>query len=198
MATNEERRNATRSSIIATARECFVRDGYENTHTDTILERAGVSRGALYHHYSSKRDVFEAVYVSLVEETIAHALKTRVDSESPLEELLAACTAWLRTVRKPGVARILLDLGPQVLGWKKARDLEAEYSLGPMRRSLDRACAAGEIDVPSVEIAALLLNALLAEAALIYVYRKPRTTLAELESSIRTFVVGLQATGNQA
>ncbi len=192
MATNEERREATRSKIVSAARECFVRDGYENTHTDTILERAGVSRGALYHHYSSKRDVFEAVYVSLVEETIAHALRTRIDSDSPLEELLAACGSWLGLVRKPEVAKILLDQGPQVLGWKRARDIEAESSLAPMRSSLERAYAAGEIDVSSVEVTALLINALLAEAALVSAYGKPKVSIAVLDESIRKFVEGLR------
>ncbi len=192
MATNEERREATRSRILSAARECFVRDGYENTHTDTILERAGVSRGALYHHYSSKRDVFEAVYVSLVEETIAHALRTRIDSDSPLEELLAACGSWLGLVRKPEVAKILLDQGPQVLGWKRARDIEAESSLAPMRSSLERAYTAGEIDVSSVEVTALLINALLAEAALVSAYGKPKVSIAVLDESIRKFVEGLR------
>ena len=192
MATNEERREATRSSIITAACECFIRDGYENTHTDSILERAGVSRGALYHHFPSKRDVFEAVYVALVQDTIAHALKTRTDRDSPLEELLAACSAWLSFVRKPEVARILLDLGPQVLGWKRARDIEAESSLVPMRRSLERASAAGEIVVPSVEVTALMINALLAEAALVSAYGRPKVPLAVLEASIRTFVDGLR------
>ena len=192
MATNEERREATRSSIVSAARECFIRDGYENTHTDTILERAGVSRGALYHYFPSKRDVFEAVYVSLVEETIGHALGTRIESDSPLDELLAACSAWLSFVRKHEVARILLDLGPQVLGWKRARDIEAESSLAPMRSSLERANKAGEIEVPSVEVTALLINALLAEATLISAYGKPRASLAVLEASIRKFVEGLR------
>ncbi len=192
MATNEERREATRSSIVSAARECFIRDGYENTHTDTILERAGVSRGALYHHFSSKRDVFEAVYVLLVEETIAHALRTRIDSDSPLEELLAACGAWLSFVRKPDVARILLDQGPQVLGWQRARDIEAESSLAPMRSSLERAHTAGEIEVSSVEVTALLINALLAEAALVSAYGKPRVSIAVLEESIRKFIEGLR------
>ena len=193
MATNKERREATRANIVSAARECFVMDGYEDTRTETILERAGVSRGAMYHHFPSKQDVFEAVFVSIVEETVAHALRTRVASQSPLEELLAASSAWLRFVRKPAVARILLDLGPQVLGWKKAREIEARSSLAPMRNSLERACAAGEIEVPSVEATALLLNALLAEAALVSAYGKPRVSIAVLEASIRQFVEGLRA-----
>lgn len=192
MATNRERREATRSNIIAAARECFTTDGYEGTHTDNILERAGVSRGAMYHHFPSKRDVFEAVYVTLVEESIAHAVQAGTDNLSPLEELIRSCHAWLRLVRKPDVATILIEQGPQVLGWKKARDLEAKASLAPMQNAIARACDAGELEVPSVEVTALLINALLAELALISVYRRPKISVAMQEASIRRFIEGLK------
>ncbi|MEM9533874.1 MAG: TetR/AcrR family transcriptional regulator [Pseudomonadota bacterium] len=193
MATNEERREATRARILAAAREGFTRDGYEETHTSSILEQADISRGALYHHYASKRDVFEAVYVAVVEESIAHAVGAGQESDSPLEDLIAGCLAWLRWVRKPQVSKILIVQGPQVLGLKRARDIEAKSSLAPMRRSLERACAAGEIEVPSVEVTALLINALLAETALIAVYSNPRVPVAEQEASVRKFLAGLKS-----
>ncbi|MEM1090209.1 MAG: TetR/AcrR family transcriptional regulator [Pseudomonadota bacterium] len=192
MATHAERRKATRSSIISAARECFVAQGFEGTHTDTIVERAGVSRGAMYHHFPSKRDVFEAVYVALVEETITQARNTLVDSDSPLEALFAACMAWLAAVRKPAIAKILLDQGPQVLGWTRAREIEAQISLPLMRRGLERAQQANEIEVHSVEIAALLINALLAEAALLSAYGKPKPSEDIIETSIRKFIDGLR------
>ena len=193
MATNRERREATRSNIISAARECFTKDGYEDTHTDNILERAGVSRGAMYHHFPSKRDVFEAVYSTLVEESIAHAVQVGADSDSPLQELITSCHAWLRFVRKPDVATILIEQGPQVLGWKRARDIEAKSSLAPMQTAIERACAAGELEVPSVAVTALLINALLAELALISVYRKPKVSVAAQEASIRQFIEGLKS-----
>ncbi|MEM9623898.1 MAG: TetR/AcrR family transcriptional regulator [Pseudomonadota bacterium] len=192
MATNKERREATRLSIVEAARACFSTDGFDATHTDTILERAGVSRGALYHHFPSKRDVFEAVYVAVVEESIAHTLRAGGRSDSPVEDLIAACNAWLRLVRKPEVATILIEQGPQVLGWKKARDIEAASSLAPMRRAIANACAAGEIEVPSVDVTALLINALLAEAALMSLHRKPKVSVALQEASIRLFIEGLR------
>ncbi|MEM7279375.1 MAG: TetR/AcrR family transcriptional regulator, partial [Pseudomonadota bacterium] len=191
MATNKQRREATRASILTAARECFVRDGYGNTHTDTILESAQISRGAMYHHFSSKRDVFEAVYVSVVKESIDYALGAAEDSGSPVEDLVTACTAWLGLVRKPAIASILIEQGPQVLGWKRAREIESESSLTPMRIAVERACSAGEMDVPSVEVAAMLINALLAEAALISLYRKPKVPLAVQEESVRRFIEGL-------
>lgn len=191
MATNKQRSDATRESIVSAARECFSNDGYDETHTDTILERAGMSRGALYHHFPSKRDLFEAVYIAVVKESIAHALREGADSKSPLEDLLTACNAWLRLVRKPEIASILIEQGPQVLGWKRARDIEAESSLSPMRRAIKRACDAGQIKVHSVEVAALLVNAILAETALISLHRKPRVSIAVQEASIRQFIEGL-------
>lgn len=192
MATNKERRESTRANILTAARECFTRDGYENTHTSSILERAQISRGAMYHHFSSKRDVFEAVYVSVVEESIEQALGAPRGGGSPLEGLITACTAWLKWVRKPAVAAILIEQGPQVLGWKKAREIESKSSLRPMRTAVERACSAGEIEVPSVEVAALLINALLAETALIGLYGKPKISTSEQEASVRRFITGLK------
>ncbi len=192
MATNRERREATRANIIAAARDCFIKDGFEDTHTDNILELAGVSRGAMYHHFPSKRDVFEAVYIAVVEESVSHAIRAGAKGESPLEELLTSCFAWLRLVRKREVATILVEQGPQVLGWKKARDIEARSSLAPMRIAVEKAIAAKEIAVPSAEVTAKLINALLAEVALISLHHRPRMPVAQLEESVRQFIVGLR------
>ena len=117
---------------------------------------------------------------------------------SPLEDLIASCLAWLREVRRPEVAAILIDQGPQVLGWKRARDLEARTSLGLMTRALERARDAGEIAVPSVPLAARLLNAALAEAALAALHAEPRTSRATREASIRQLIDGLRAPGDGA
>ncbi|MEM6581781.1 MAG: hypothetical protein AAF699_10935, partial [Pseudomonadota bacterium] len=92
----------------------------------------------------------------------------------------------------PAVAAILIEQGPQVLGWKKAREIESKSSLRPMQTAVERACAAGEIEVPSVEVAALLINALLAETALIALYGKPKISTTEQEASVRRFITGLK------
>ena len=147
----------------------------------------------MYHHFATKQEVFEAVFVSVVRDTIDYTVRRRSISESPLEDLLAACSVWLSVVRLPDVAKIHLELGPQVLGWQRAREIEAEYSLPLMCASLDQAKAAGEIDTPSVQVTALLLNALLAEAALIAAYGKPRASRSVLEASVRQFVDGMRA-----
>ncbi len=191
MATQAERRAATRGRLLDEAEALFVRDGYEGTPTERVLERAGVSRGALYHHFDSKRELFEAVFVRVSERAIARAVASGRPGDSPREDLVRACLAWLREVRRPEVAAILIDQGPQVLGWKRARDLEAETSLGAMTAGLERASAAGEIRVPSLPLAARLLNAVLAEAALASLHGEPRTSQATREAAIRQLIEGL-------
>ncbi|MAN63594.1 MAG: hypothetical protein CMI60_16795 [Parvibaculum sp.] len=94
---------------------------------------------------------------------------------------------------KPQSATILIDQAPQVLGWERARDLEAKTSLGLMTAGLKAAKEVGEIDVPSIELAARFLNAVLAEAALVALHSSRRVPQSELEASIRHFIVSLSA-----
>ena len=190
MATQAERRAETRGRILAAATSRFAAAGYEATSTEAILADAGVSRGALYHHFGSKQELFEAVFVSVSDETIARALDAAGAEASPLEELIRGCLGWIRAVRRPPAAAIVLTEGPRVLGWKRARDLEARTSLGLMVRSLERAIAAGEVRVPSVTLAARYINAALAEAALASLHGE-RTPLAEVEASLRQLIGGL-------
>ncbi len=192
MATQQERRELTRAKLVDAARVHFVRDGYDNTHTNDILARAGLSRGALYHHFGSKQELFEAVFVAASDDAITRAVRRGGRRSSPLEELTLACLAWLKTVRHPQFASILLDQGPQVLGWKRARDLEARSSLGIMLRGLERAMDAGEVQVPSLELSARLINAMLAETALAALHREPATSVAKQEATVRQFIEALR------
>lgn len=192
MATNEERRAATRAKLIQAGREHFARDGYDGAHTSRILEQAGVSRGAMYHHFKNKQELFEAVFIAVSDETIESAANRLNGGASPLEDLISASLAWLKAVQQPELAAILLDQAPQVLGWKHARDLEAQTSLELMTKSLERAVKAKEIQVPSVALAARLINALLAETALVALYEEPPTSFAKQEAAIRQFIEGLK------
>ena len=111
--------------------------------------------------------VEDAIHVALeVSRKLERAVQSAGSRHSPLVDLTETCLAWLREVQDPRAAAILLDLGPHVLGWGRARALEAETSLGLMESALQRAAAAGEIEVASVPVTAQLLNAVLAEAAL--------------------------------
>ena len=150
-----------------------------------------MSRGAMYHHFPSKRDLFEAVFEEVSTAAIRRALRDGGSQESPLADLTDTCLAWLREVQDPQTAAILLDQGPHVLGWQRARSLEAETSLGLMEAALERAAAADEIQVASIPVTAQLLNAVLTEAALVAVNSSPTECSTGLEEAVRQFIAGL-------
>lgn len=166
MATQAERRAATRRRIVAAARQLFVERGYVRTTTSAILDTAGVSRGALYHHFASKEDVFAAVFEEVTVEAIASSVTPTGEDGSPTKALLTGCLAWLDTVSRPETATILLDQGPAVLGWSRCRDIDESHSLRLMQLSVRAAEAAGEIETTSVELTARVINAALAELAM--------------------------------
>ena len=194
MATQAERREAARRRILDAAAPLFAAQGYEATSTQQILDAAGASRGALYHHFATKRAIFEAVFERVSEQAVRRASRG-AGGGSALETLTRACLRWLREVRRPEVGAILIEQGPQVLGWKRARELEARSSLGLVTRSLEAAVAAGELSLESVELGARFLNAALAEAALASIHHEPRISRARLERAIGQLIRGLGGAG---
>ena len=193
MATQAERREATRGRILEAAARLFAEQGYEATSTQQILEAAGTSRGALYHHFETKQAIFEAVFERVSKEAITRASRGAARG-SALETLTRACLRWLREVRRPEVSAILIEQGPPVLGWKRARDLEARSSLGLVTRSLEAAVESGELTLESVELGARFLNAALAEAALASIHGGTGIPRRTLERAITQLIEGLGGT----
>ena len=192
MATQEERHRATRSLIVTTAHTLFVRNGADATSTEAILAEAGISRGALYHHFASKQDVVAAVYELEAAGAVERASARVEPTGSPMETLLRTCLAWLREARKPGVGRLLLQDGPAVLGIQRCREIEARHSLGRMMSGIEAARDAGEMEVASVELTARVLNATLGELAVVLSDDRRRKTLAEADAIVRHMVEGLR------
>jgi AcrR family transcriptional regulator len=193
VASQAERRAATRKRLIEAGHALFVSDGYDATSTDALLAHAEVSKGAMYHHFASKQELFAAVYEQVAQASLARALRGQRPGSSELDTLVEGCTRWLREARKPEVATILLEQGPRVLGFAGARDLEARTSLPLMKRGLERAVEAGEIELDSVDLAARLVNAMLGEAALASLGNRRRPSRSTIERTVRRFIEGLGA-----
>ena len=192
MATQSERREKTRAALLAAARRLFLERGYAETSTAMILETAGVSKGALYHHFAAKEDMLAAIFEEASRSAIEKARKAVDTTVSPLERLRVSARAWLDQIRQPETAKILLELGPQGLGWRRAKAIEDANSLVALSAALVEARKAGEIDPPSIEIAARLLNALLAEAALLHL-AKGDAAKAAVDDAIDRFVDGYRS-----
>jgi AcrR family transcriptional regulator len=164
-----DRGQATRQRLITIATELFAERGYEATSIEAVLERAGVSRGSLYHHFPGKDRLFEAaveaVHARVGEATLAAAAAS---GETEAHGLLkAAELAWIRLAGEPVVRRILLIDAPTVLGWRRWREIEEQAGLGMLKQVLRQAAEAGRVPAELVEPFAHILLATGNEMALV-------------------------------
>ncbi len=158
-----ERTEATRAALMAAARRLFTERGYDDVGTEEIVRAAGVTRGALYHHFGGKAELLEAVYERLEAESTERVARIVLGSEleSPLEAMKAGIEAFLDECAEPELQRIALHDAPAVLGWDRWREIAAANGLGLIEASLGAAIEAGEIrPLPVKPLAHLLLGAL--------------------------------------
>ena len=148
------------------AREMFAREGYAGVRLEEVAARAGMTRGAVYHHYANKRALFEAVLDDLhgdVEAEVLRAAEAHADAWAQLE---AGCLAFVRASTQPDVARTLLVDGPAVVGWEAWRSGDLHHSHRQLEDVMSALEGAGEIRAGSARAAAPLLSGAMNEAAL--------------------------------
>ena len=158
----EEQSARTRQALIDVARVLFAERGYADTGTEDIVHQAGVTRGALYHHFVDKRDLFEWVYTDLQNELrdrILAAAGPR-ESDSIWVRIHRGTHEYLDHYMDPAVQRIVLIDAPAVLGWARWRELDAEYALGLLQGAMRTAREEGSIasDADSDVLAHLMLG----------------------------------------
>jgi AcrR family transcriptional regulator len=167
--TQAERTEATRAALIAAARPLFAQRGYAGVGTEEIARAAGVTRGALYHHFDGKRELFEAVYerieIELAERIASGALQA--NATSPLAAMKAGAEMFLLASTEPETQQIVLLDGPSVLGWDRWREIATEHGLGLIEATLQAAVEAGEIGSQPVRPLAHVLMGALDEAAML-------------------------------
>jgi AcrR family transcriptional regulator len=158
-----ERSQATRAKLLAVARALFAHRGYAGVSTEQIVRAAGVTRGALYHHFADKRALFEAVHEAIEAEIVARiaaAAEAAPDSDDPLAALHVGVGAFLDACEDAAVQRIALLDAPSVLGWERWREIGLEHVFGLVQRALQAAIDAGEIErQPVGPLAHMLLGA---------------------------------------
>ena len=190
--TNAARRAATRAALLAAARDLFAQHGYAETATPDIVAAAGVTRGALYHHFEDKAALFAGV-VAEEQAALMRAIEDRaLAAPSPLEGLIAGGEAFLDALDDPGRLRILLIDAPSVLGpeaMETIDDAGGRQSLAAGLKAAVDAGQLGDIDVPAT---ADLLNAVYDRAALAIAAAPERTTArATYSAAIRRLIEGL-------
>lgn len=185
----------TRAKLIRAARTLFARKGYAEVGTEEIVRRAGVTRGALYHQFPTKEDLFLAVYEEVERDLTQQVVGSLGEVTSPLAGLRAGLRGFLEACRAPEVQRIVLIDGPAVLGWERWREVAERNGLGLIEVEIAAAIEAGEIGDVAVGPLAHLLMGALDEGALLVV-RDPDST-ENVALTLERLVDGLQVKGDR-
>jgi AcrR family transcriptional regulator len=161
----EETALATRGLLLAAARECFGERGYAAAGIEAIAARAGVTTGALYHHFGNKRGLFRAVVEAMEAELMRWAIEIGSRHADPWQGLEAAMRATLDASLAPDVRQIVLLDAPNVLGAAEWREIEDQYSMGLLRTAVAGMMGAGLLAPGSPELVARTLVAVVGALA---------------------------------
>ena len=163
---NRERSDATRTALIEAGRRLFVEKSYAETSTPDLVAEAGLTRGALYHHFADKQALFRAV-VEAESAAVAKEIECAAPAGlMPLEALRKGGEAFLASMRAPGRTRLLLLDGPAVLGRREMDEIDRAHAGRTLREGLQAAMEAGAIRKLPVDPLAALLGAAYDRAAL--------------------------------
>jgi AcrR family transcriptional regulator len=189
-----ERSEATRAALVAAGRELFAERGYAAVGTEEVVQRAGVTRGALYHHFRDKRDLFRAVYEQVEQEVVESVAAQMSEPGDPWELLVRGTRAFLDACSEPALMRIGLLDGPAVLGWGEWREIGTKYALGLVIAGLQAAKDAGELRTDDVKALAHLMLGTLGEAAMLVANADdPQAAREEVERALLDVMEGLRA-----
>jgi AcrR family transcriptional regulator len=158
---------ATRAALVAAARPLFAERGYAGGGTEEIVRTAGVTRGALYHHFADKKDLFRAVYEDVERELVEQIAAGALSAADPVEALRAGAQAWLDACEEPGIQQIALLDAPSVLGWEEWREIGMRYGFGLVQGTLQAAMDAGLLEPQPVRPLAHLVLGAIDEAAML-------------------------------
>jgi AcrR family transcriptional regulator len=165
--TQAERTAATKAALLGAARRLFAEQGYAATGREQIVEAAGMTRGALHHHYGGKEQLFRAVYEELEHEIMTEVATAAAAGATPTEQLRLGTLAYLDAAMDPAVQRVCLIDGTSVLGWEARAEISGNLALGMVKEVLRGAMNAGEIERQPVDALAHVLLAALHEAVLL-------------------------------
>jgi AcrR family transcriptional regulator len=194
----QERTRATQQALLDTARRLFAERGYAHVPADEIVAAAGVTRGALYHHFDDKQALFEAVFEQL-EGEIAAAITaaTAQAGGGGWPAVAAGLGQFLDLCERPEIRQIALTDAPAVLGWAKWREIETRHGLGLIVDLLHSLAATGDLlsTAPVPVLAQLALSAVIEAALLIAHAADPVAARADAQAALLTLLSGMIRAG---
>jgi AcrR family transcriptional regulator len=165
MATQSERREATRAAIVKAAKRLFGERGFASTTIDNVATAAHVAKGAVYHHFETKETLFEAVFDEVSHDLVAEVDRVARSEKDALTAMAAGTQAYFAACATDATGQIILRDGPAVLGWERWREIDARHFGGGFPLALARAMDDGVIARQPVEPLSRLLLGAVTEAA---------------------------------
>src|SRR5579863_6876087 len=193
--TQAERSEATRAALMTAGRRLFATEGYVGAGREAIVAAAGVTRGALQHHFGDKRALFEAVYEEVEQEVVTATAEAAmaVGHDHPLAMLRAGCQAYLDAVLDPAVQRICAIDGPAVLASDVREAITDRYAFGLVRNAVEEAIDRGEIESAPVEpLTRMLLAGVMAAAQYVATTEDHRTARDEAGRTVDMLLSSLE------
>src|SRR3979490_2057353 len=159
--TKAEQSEATRAALLGAARPLFAERGYAAVATEQIVRAAGVTRGALYHHFAGKEELFAAVYEEVEADLVAELRQVATVAADPLDALHKGAAMFLEACRRPEVQRITLIDAPSVQGWERWREIGLKHGFGLIQGVLEAGMEQGQIEPQPIRpLAHLLIGAM--------------------------------------
>ena len=192
--TQKERSESTTTELVEVARRLFAADGYAATSLEDVVRGAGVTKGALYHHFGGKRDLFLAVYEREQERLAQVQFAAFARKKGAWDGFFAATQAFFEASLDPGVQRITLLDAPSVLGWETMREVEGRYSLVQLQQAIEALIHDGQLAPrPVAPLASILFGAMCEGAMSVARSENPRKATKQLLAELRTIMEALRA-----
>lgn len=186
--TQAERSETTRGALIGAARRLFAERGYAAVATEEIVRETGVTRGALYHHFDGKEELFAAVYEQVEADLVAELGQVATDAADPLDALHRGAARFLEACRRPEVQRIALIDAPSVLGWERWREIGVRYGFGLIEEVLRAGMEQGVIEPQPLRPLTHLLLGAIDEAAMLVARSEDPELRAEVSASVDRYL----------
>ena len=179
---NQARSTATREKLIQAGRRLFALKGFTGVSAEELVQSAGMTRGALYHHFGGKPELFAEVYEAMQQDLSVFLEEKSRLCHDPWEELLAGIAAFLDACEDPGIQRVFFVDGPAVLGWDRCREADSRHTVALLKRGVEDAMRNKLMQGQPVEPLAHLLAGALREAGM-WIAASPNPSRARQEAS---------------
>ncbi|OWY62633.1 hypothetical protein B7486_57375 [cyanobacterium TDX16] len=188
-----EQGRVTRRNLLDAARRLFGEQGYEHVSAEELVAAAGVTRGALYHHFEDKQDLFRTLVVEVEEELDGRIRAAAGEAETPWGLLEDGVRAALEACLEPDIARIVMLDGPAVLGWDGWDAVDADFGIAQATLGLEVLQAEGVVAEQPIEPLARMVVALMNGACRVVAQSDdPRAAVDEVHPAVMTLLDGLR------